>query len=95
MLCQLQQSSMAGGGGSVTSVEAPNETKGAMGALVAISQTQAGSLVSIQREAGVSELKAERALADKDGKKAGAHTQMQVLGEALHLKCMAWVVAMG
>ena len=72
------------GGGSVISVEAFNEIKEAMSALVAISQMQAESLISIQRKADVSESKAERALADKDGKKAGDHTQMEVLEEALY-----------
>ena len=54
------------------SVEAFNEIKEAMGALVAISQMQADSLISIQRKADVSELKAERTLADKDEKKVGS-----------------------
>ena len=75
---------MAGGGGSVISAEAFKEIKEAMSALVAVSQMQADSLISIQRKADVSELKAERALADKDGKKAGVHTQMEVLEEALY-----------
>ena len=44
---------MAGGGGSVMSVEAFNEIKEAMSALVAISQMQAESLISIQRKADV------------------------------------------
>ena len=75
---------MAGGGGSVISAEAFKEIKEAMSALVAVSQMQADSLISIQRKADVSELKAERALADKDRKKAGVHTQMEVLEEALY-----------
>ena len=75
---------MAGGGGSVISAEAFKEIREAMSALVAVSQMQADSLISIQRKADVSELKAERALADKDGKKAGVHTQMEVLEEALY-----------
>ena len=58
---------MAGGGGSVISAEAFKEIKEAMSALVAVSQMQADSLISIQRKADVSEMKAERALADKDG----------------------------
>ena len=66
------------------SAEAFNEIKEAMSALVAVSQMQADSLIHIQRKADVSELKAERALADKDGKKAGVHTQMEVLEEALY-----------
>ena len=64
---------------SVISVEASNEIKEAIGALVAINQMQADSLISIQRKADVSKLKAERALADKDGKKTGVRTQMEVL----------------
>ena len=60
------------GGGSVISAEAFNEIKEAMGALVAISQMQAGSLINIQREAAVSELGAERASVDKDGKRQGS-----------------------
>ena len=54
------------------SAEAFKEIREAMSALVAVSQMQADSLISIQRKADVSELKAERALADKDGKKAGS-----------------------
>ena len=46
---------MAGGGGSVISAEAFKEIKEAMSALVAVSQMQADSLISIQRKADVSE----------------------------------------
>ena len=75
---------MAGGGGSVVSAEAFNEIKETMSAMVAVSQLQADNLARLQRKADVSELKAERALADKDGKKAGTHTRMEVLEEALY-----------
>ena len=83
-MCQLQKSSMVGGGGSVISAEAFNEIKETMSALVAVSQLQADNLASLQRKADVSDLKAERAKADKDGKKSGIHTQMEVLEEALY-----------
>ena len=66
------------------SAEALNEIKEAMSTQVAISRMQADSSISIQRKADVSELKAERALADKDEKKAGVHTQMEMLKEALY-----------
>ena len=61
-----------------------------MSALVATNQIQDEGLIGIQRKGDVSELKAERALADKDGEKTGVHTQMEVLEEAL----MAWMGAM-
>ena len=83
-MCQLQQSSMAGGGDGAVSAVAFNEMKEAMEALVAVSQLQADNLASLQRKADVSDLKAERAKADKDGKKSGIHTQMEVLEEALY-----------
>ena len=81
---------MAGGGGSVISAEAFKEIKEAMSALVAVSQMQADSLISLQRKADVSELKAERALADKDGKKAGVHTQMEVGGGPVWSGWVRW-----
>ena len=75
---------MAGGDGSVILAEAFNEIKEAMSALVTISQIQAERLISIQRKADANELKAERVLVDMDGEKAGVHTQMEVLEEALY-----------
>ena len=82
---------MAGGGDSVISVEAFNEIKEAMGALVAISQMQAESLISIHRKADVSELKAERAVADNDGEKRGSILRWR----CWRRPCMAWMGAMG
>ena len=82
-MCQLQQSSMAGGCAEV-SVAAFNEMKNSMAQLVNLAQLQANSVARLEREADVSKLKAQRAKSDKDGKKAGIHTQMEILKEALY-----------
>ena len=63
------QSSMTGGGGGAVSLVAFNEMKDA---LIAINQLQAENLASLQRKADVSDLKAERAKADKDSKSRGS-----------------------
>ena len=72
------------GGGAVVSVAEFNEMKSSMAQLVNLAQLQANSVVRLQREADVSKLKAQRAKSDKDGKKAGIHTQMEILEEALY-----------
>ena len=82
---------MVGGGGSMISAEAFNEIKEAMSALVAVSQMQADSLIHIQRKADVSELKAERALADKDEKRRGSILRWR----CWRRPCMVWMGAMG
>ena len=74
---------MAGGGAEV-SVAAFNEMKNSMAQLVNLAQLQANSVARLEREADVSKLKAQRAKSDKDGKKAGIHTQMEILEEALY-----------
>jgi hypothetical protein len=72
------------GGGAVVSVAAFNEMKDSMAQLVNLAQLQANSVARLQREADVSKLKAQRAKSDKDGKRAGIHTQMEILEEALY-----------
>ena len=72
------------GGGEVVSVAAFNEMKSSMAQLLSLAQLQANSVARLEREADVSKLKAERAKSDKDGKKAGIHTQMEILEEALY-----------
>ena len=74
---------MAGGGAEV-SVAAFNEMKNSMAQLVNLAQLQANSVARLEREADVSKLKAQRAKSDKDGKRAGIHTQMEILEEALY-----------
>ena len=72
------------GGGEVVSVAAFNEMKSSMAQLLSLAQMQADSVARLEREADVSKLKAQRAKSDKDGKKAGIHTQMEILEEALY-----------
>ena len=71
------------GGGEVVSVAASNEMKSSMAQLLSLAQLQANSVARLEREADVSRLKAQRAKSDKDGEKAGIHTQMEILEEAL------------
>ena len=82
-MCQLQQSSMAGGGGAV-SLEAFNALRESLELMVNVSQVQAENVARLERVAEVSELRAQRAKSDKDGKEAGIHTQMEILEEALY-----------
>ena len=58
--------------------------KDSMAQLVNLAQLQANSVAKLEREANVSKLKAQRAKSDKDGKKAGIHTQMEILEEAMY-----------
>ena len=47
-------------------------------------QLQANSVARLKREADFSKLKTQRAESGKDGGKAGIHTQMEILEEALY-----------
>ena len=52
--------------------------------MVNLSQVQAENVARLERAGEVSELRAQRAKSDKDGGKAGIHTQMEILEEALY-----------
>ena len=52
--------------------------------MVNLVQLQANSVARLKREADFSKLKTQRAESGKDGGKAGIHTQMEILEEALY-----------